>query len=126
MELYAYELLYRSGKQNTSNLASGFDGDSATSEVLLNTFMEIGLERIAGPHLVFINLTRHFFLQMPEIPFEKHRVVLRLLAELNNPDVTLNASQRLITQDAFPAADYPQDRPGRSSLPPPTWWRPSR
>ena len=82
MELYAYELLFRSGNQNAANLIAGIDGDSATSEVLLNTFIEIGLDRIAGPHPVFINLTRNFFLKMPEIPFEKDRVVLELLEDI--------------------------------------------
>jgi EAL and modified HD-GYP domain-containing signal transduction protein len=95
MELYAYELLFRSGNQNAGNPLAGIDGDSATSEVLLNTFMEIGLERIAGPHPVFINLTRNYFLQRPEIPFDKDRVVLELLEDIPVDDHLLQVVEGL-------------------------------
>jgi c-di-GMP-related signal transduction protein len=46
LTLYGYELLFRSGNQDTRPASDNFDGDRATSEVLLNTFMEIGLARI--------------------------------------------------------------------------------
>jgi EAL and modified HD-GYP domain-containing signal transduction protein len=82
LEVYGYELLFRSDTQNSSQIPARLDGDRATSEVLLNTFMEMGLERIAGPHRVFVNLTRHFFLQLPEIPFEIGRVVLEVLEDI--------------------------------------------
>ncbi len=82
MEVFAYELLFRSGQQNSSNVIQHLDGDSATSQVLLNTFMEIGLERIAGPHLIFINLTRNLLLDHPELPFPKDRVVMEVLEDI--------------------------------------------
>ena len=56
--MYAYELLFRSGESNHARVT---DGDQATSQVILNTFMELGLETIVGSKLAFINLTRGFF-----------------------------------------------------------------
>jgi c-di-GMP phosphodiesterase len=80
--LYAYELLYRSKDADNDGLKSLLDGDSATSEVLLNTIMEIGLERIAGESRIFINLTRNLIeLDHPLIE-QKDRVVMELLEDI--------------------------------------------
>jgi EAL and modified HD-GYP domain-containing signal transduction protein len=58
MSVFAYELLFRSGKN--FNGAEVVDGDSATSQVLMHCFVDIGLENIVGSHKAFINLTRTF------------------------------------------------------------------
>lgn len=79
MQTYAYELLYREGETLT---APCMDGDQATSRVLLNTFTEIGLERIVGDKPAFVNLTRGFFIDQPPIPFDKNRVVLEILEDV--------------------------------------------
>ena len=85
LEVYAYELLYRDAGGNCTFL----DGDHASSVTLLNAFMEIGLQRIAGPHKAFINLTRHFFVDMPPIPFPKQDVVLEVLEDVEVDDALL-------------------------------------
>ena len=43
LELYGYELLYRSGMVSNADFKNE---DQATSQVLLNTVVDIGLERI--------------------------------------------------------------------------------
>ena len=43
--LYAYELLFRDGSENAAGVV---DGDQATSRVIINVFLEIGLDRIVG------------------------------------------------------------------------------
>ena len=58
MTVFAYELLFRSGED--INDAAVVDGDSATSQVLMHCFVDIGLENIVGSHKAFINLTRTF------------------------------------------------------------------
>ena len=78
LRVYAYELLYREGL--TSN-APEMDGDQATSRLLLNAFAEIGLDRVAGAQRVFLNMTRALLLDLPEIPFEKARLVLEILED---------------------------------------------
>ena len=42
-EVYAYELLYRSG---INKFYSSLDGDQASSEVITNSFLLIGLETL--------------------------------------------------------------------------------
>ena len=79
LRVHAYELLYREGLEPAAAIR---DGDQASSRVILNAFMEIGLQRIAGDKKVFINLTRSFFVDHPSIPFDRERVVLELLEDL--------------------------------------------
>ncbi len=81
-ELYAYELLYRSADADNNGLRALLNADSASSEVLLNTFMEIGLERIAGDSRVFINLTRNLIHGDHPLVQQKDRVVMELLEDI--------------------------------------------
>jgi len=53
-EVIGYELLYRSGEQNVYN---AIDGDRATIDVLVNSFMNIGIERLTNGARCFINFT---------------------------------------------------------------------
>ena len=94
LEVFAYEILYRDalGQCDIS------DGDQASSVTLLNTFMEIGLERIAGSHKAFINLTRHFFVDMPPIPFHQQDVVLEILEDVEVDDRLLQGIAKMKTQ----------------------------
>ena len=83
LRVYAYELLYREG--NTSG-APSMDGDLATSRVMLNAFTEMGLDRIAGDQRVFLNMTRSLLMDMPEFPFDKERLVLEILEDIEVDD----------------------------------------
>jgi len=73
--IYGYELLYRDSHTSSAHFS---DADKASSDVLLNTFVEIGMEQLAGPHKAFINLTRKFFIDMPLLPIEPDKIVLDL------------------------------------------------
>lgn len=85
MGVYAYELLYRACRTNRAEFP---DALSATSQVLLNSFMEIGIEGLVGNHKAFINLPQNFFTETPPIPFDKDRIVLELLEDLDvNPQL---------------------------------------
>ncbi|MCK5188996.1 MAG: hypothetical protein KAR12_02955, partial [Methylococcales bacterium] len=57
LNVYAYELLFRSGDTGTANVT---DGNAASSQVMINAFLDIGIEAITDNHLSFINLTRDF------------------------------------------------------------------
>ncbi|MFQ5754422.1 MAG: diguanylate phosphodiesterase, partial [bacterium] len=54
--VYAYELLFRDGLDN--NYFECRDGDHATSTVLTNSFVSIGMETLTRGKLAFINFTR--------------------------------------------------------------------
>ncbi len=70
-----YELLYRNRDSET---ATFFNEDEATSQVILNTFAEIGLEDVIGRQKAFINLTRNFFLERYPIPFTPRQLVIEV------------------------------------------------
>ena len=82
LKVVAYELLFRSGK--TINEADFLDGDSATTNVIINAITEIGMDQLVGPHRAIINLTRNHILQMAEQPMAelKNRLVLEILEDI--------------------------------------------
>ncbi len=85
LELVAYELLYRGADIGFADLT---EGDRATSQVLLNTFTEFGLERVVGEHLAFINLTRGFIVGEYPLPVPRTQVVLEVLEDVRpDPEV---------------------------------------
>ncbi|HEX6881937.1 MAG TPA: HDOD domain-containing protein [Planctomycetota bacterium] len=86
LELYAYELLYRGADVDYADFT---EGDRATSQVLLNTFTEFGLERIVGGHLAFINLTRGFIVGEYPLPVPRTQVVLEVLEDVEADEQVL-------------------------------------
>jgi EAL and modified HD-GYP domain-containing signal transduction protein len=102
LEVVAYELLFRSGE---SNRAGVVDGDLATSQVLHNTFVEIGLDTIVGCKLAFINFTRGFILQDYTAVFPADRVVIEVLEDIAVDAALLTAIRALSTQGYTIALD---------------------
>lgn len=78
LDVHAYELLYRCCGESTQQ----FSGDYASANTLLNTFMEVGLDKIAGDKPVFVNLTQRFFTELDPISIPKNRVVLEILEDI--------------------------------------------
>ena len=101
LKVFGYELLYR----DASGGAVIADGDQASSVTLLNAFMEIGLDRITGPHKAFINLTRHFFVNMPPVPFTRDRVVLEVLEDVEVDSALLRGIANMRAQGFHLAMD---------------------
>lgn len=100
-QVIGYELLYRPLD------GEAFDGDRASSLTLLNTFLEIGLERLVGDKRAFVNLTRRFFTELPALPFDKNRFVLEVLEDIE-VDEPFTASIRQLATQGFTLAldDY--------------------
>lgn len=59
LRVAGYELLFRHGVTSTALVA---DPEAATASVVLNAFTEIGLERIVGANMAWVNVTREFVL----------------------------------------------------------------
>ncbi len=87
----AYELLFRSGCKR----GEFPDGYKATSQVLLNTFAEIGLDQVVGSHKAFVNLTREFFLGEFPLPGRADKLVLEVLEDITIDDELLAGVRRL-------------------------------
>lgn len=100
LKLFAYELLFRSGM---ANHAGQFDGDQATSQVIVNVFMELGLDQIVGTHWAFINMTRAFITASAPLPFPRDRVVLELLEDIR-PDPEVIEGLRSFTDQGYQVA----------------------
>src|SRR6185369_18021866 len=80
-----YELFFRNSNENRALFA---DGDQATAAVIVNTFMEIGLDEMVGKRLAFINFDRDLIMSNYASFLPAERVVLELL-ETVTPDVAL-------------------------------------
>ncbi|MGD8842028.1 MAG: HDOD domain-containing protein [Gammaproteobacteria bacterium] len=102
MQVYGYELLFRGASDNRARFT---DGDQATTDVIVNTFLEIGLDNIVGDHLAFINLTRAYFVGERTISLPRHRVVLELLEDIDADDEVIEGVKRLVEQDYTIALD---------------------
>ena len=92
VDVFAYELLFRNSEVNKATFD---DGDAATAQVMLNTFIEIGLDHIVDQHLAFINLTRDFVLGNYCVALPKERVVLEVIENLDMDDELIDALRRL-------------------------------
>jgi len=102
--VYGYELLFRSGQQNSAVMGK-VTADGATSTTILNAFLEIGLEKLVGKRYAFINLTENFLLDENALPFSHEQVVLEVLEDVPLDAAMLTALQRLKSQGFMIALD---------------------
>ena len=103
LDLVAYELLYRAN--DVQNAAGFVDHDHATTQVVINTFLEFGLEELVGKKLAFINLPRSFIVRDKPLPFAKEQVVLEILEDIEVNEELLNAVRKLRTEGYTIALD---------------------
>jgi EAL and modified HD-GYP domain-containing signal transduction protein len=92
LQVHGYELLFRDSPDSTANIA---DGDSATAQVLLNAFVEIGLENLVGKHQAFINLTRGYLLDNAISVLPSQQTVLEILEDVEVDDALVESVERL-------------------------------
>ncbi|MDH5428258.1 MAG: HDOD domain-containing protein [Nitrospirota bacterium] len=88
MEIFGYELLYRDGTGNSANI---LDGDEATAKVMVNTFLELGIDQIAGNAQAFLNLTANFFLSRHYEVLPTKNVILEVLETIDPTPTVLEA-----------------------------------
>ncbi len=100
MGVFGYELLYRS---SINNSAGAFNGDHATSLVVVNAFMEMGLDQVVGAHLAFINLTRSFLIGELPLPFPMDKVIIEALEDITI-DAELIEGIRTLARQGFTIA----------------------
>jgi EAL and modified HD-GYP domain-containing signal transduction protein len=100
LEVLAYELLFRNDEVNRALIT---DGDRATAKVILNTFMEIGLDQIVGDRKAFINFTRGFIVGNHCLSLPKERVVLEVLEDVK-PDEEVIAALNTLAENGYTIA----------------------
>jgi c-di-GMP-related signal transduction protein len=78
-ELFGYELLNRTGKENVYLQT---DGDMATLEVLKNSFLSIGMDKLADGKKCFINFTEKLILNDIPTYFDKEAIAVEILEDI--------------------------------------------
>lgn len=98
MKVYAYELLFRGGSEQNHAVILG--GDSASAQVMMNVFGDLGLKEVVGDHRAFINFTEGLLLRENRPFFPKKQAVIEVL---ENVKVTpkLIAALRSLREDGY-------------------------
>ena len=78
-QLFAYELLFRSGSGAQGNFASFLDGSQATATVIANAFTEFSMADALGPYQGFIKVDNGLLFSDLIKALTPHSVVLELL-----------------------------------------------
>ena len=111
-ELFAYELLFRDGLQNSCD---GLDLELASTSLLDTSFL-IGFEKITGGHLMFINCPRDFLLRDYISLFPPSSVVVEILENIRPDQEVVDACRRLKEAGYMIALDDFVDSPGWAPL----------
>ena len=114
MQVLGYELLFRDSDDNAASFA---DGDRATAETICNTAIELGLEKVVGNRLAFINCSRSLLLGnfCEAIPYQ--RAVLEILETVVADAELLQRLKELKTKGyGIALDDFPCDEPVDTAL----------
>jgi EAL and modified HD-GYP domain-containing signal transduction protein len=94
---FAYEVLFR--EFDTEKCVFGGENE-ATSRVVFNSIVEIGLGRLVGPSMAFVNFSRDFILSRNCSLLPRNRVVLEIL-ESSAPDPKFLAGLAMLRMKGF-------------------------
>ncbi|MDH3325302.1 MAG: HDOD domain-containing protein [Gammaproteobacteria bacterium] len=92
LDILGYELLYRPSEGGS---LTEVNGNVTTGEVMLNAFLELGLESLVDDKLAFINLTQDYVEGLIAIPFPSGSIVLEVLEDIDPTPVVIQGIERL-------------------------------
>jgi c-di-GMP-related signal transduction protein len=95
-EVFGYELSIR----DLGGTASAEDVERATSQVLVTTFLDIGVERLVGDRPAFVRVTRPFLTGLLPVPSPPGQIVLTVTGEVIG-DLSLLDAVRRFAGDGF-------------------------
>lgn len=117
LHVYGYELLFRDAMTDTANIADGDEAaNQATSKVLLNTIMELDLDRLVDGRIAFFNMTRQFLMAGANLPLNASNVGIEILESVPIDDGTIQAAEELSLLGFTIALDDFDWRPGIERL----------
>jgi len=93
LKVAGYELLFRSGDVDVFD---GDDGNKATSQVINNALMEIGLDDIIGENPAYINFTKDLLINGAVELLPADRVVIEVLETVEVDDEVITAVKALV------------------------------
>lgn len=91
-KLIGYELLYRGSDVEIAEFA---DGNLASSDVIINSFMNIGVDSLVGSAKAFINVPTDFVLDENLTPMFPEHVVLEVLESVQPSAAVVDGVKRL-------------------------------
>lgn len=111
LEVYAYELSPQI-EQHPGDSPS----DEASSQLIINAFMDIGIERLARNSLALISLSEHFLKSDYVLPLPVSQVILKIPAQLQICEEVLAGTLRLHKQGYKLALDNYLQHPALQPL----------
>jgi EAL and modified HD-GYP domain-containing signal transduction protein len=99
LDVRGYELLFR----DPGTTLPG--GDAMTADVLVRAGLDIGLRRLVGNKLVFVNATRPFLVGEQEIPFPPEQTVIEILESVSHDAEAISGCRWLLSQGYTLALD---------------------
>lgn len=97
-----HELLFRDQDVEYAEITSG---TAATAQVLLASFLDIGLTQLVGDGLAFVNLPRPYLVNQVVLPVQPGRLVLEVLEDVDHDDEVLDGVRRLRAEGHLIALD---------------------
>ncbi len=91
--VYGYELLFRSGMDNFFD--ASVCGDFATSQVLVNSFLMIGLQKLTAGKKAFVNFSDELLIREVPALFPKGVTVIEILEDTKVSPELVAACQRM-------------------------------
>lgn len=91
--VYAYELLYRVSTEN--NYYESDDGDRATSEVVANSFLLIGIEALTGGKRAFINFTQNLLKNEVPAILPQKLIAVEILEDVESSEEIISCCKKL-------------------------------
>lgn len=91
-EVFGYELLYRNNQDNTF---PDINGDQATAEVIINSFLNIGIDQLSDGKPCFINFTEKLLkLRLPTF-FRPREIVVEILETVEPSEELIHVCKEL-------------------------------
>lgn len=97
-----HELLFR---RNSAALEATHRDSGATSQVIVTSMTDIGLESLGGGGRCFLNMTREFVTGALPLPFGPEKVVLEILETIDVDDEVVDGVRRLVNEGYEVALD---------------------
>lgn len=92
LETVAYELLYRN---NDINIFPNIDGDQATADVIINSYLNIGLDSLSAGKPCFINFTENLLKLKVPTYFSPREIVVEILESVTPSHEVVRVCQEL-------------------------------
>jgi len=102
LKVVGYELLFRSGNVDAFD---GSDGNTATSKLINNALMEIGLDEVVGDVPAYINFTKDLIVNGVAELLPEDRVVLEILETVNVDQELIDGVKALVAAGYIIALD---------------------